>query len=235
MLLEVKDIHVRYGKVEVIRGVSLDVEEGGLVALLGANGAGKTTLLKTISALHRPASGEIWFSGQRIDNIEPSRIVRMGVGHVPEGRQLFPDMTIEDNLTMGAYLRNDAENVQKEISEFYEHFPILKNRRKQRAGSMSGGEQQLLAICRALMSRPKLLIMDEPSIGLSPIMVQEIASIVKNINMQGIGVLLVEQNAALGLELGKRAYVMELGQIVLSGNSAELINNDQVKTAYLGI
>lgn len=235
MLLEVKDIHVHYGQVEALKGVSIEVEEGGLVVLLGTNGAGKTTLLKTISALLRPTSGEIRYSGQRIDNIGPSQIVRMGIGHVPEGRQLFPDMTVEDNLLTGAYIRKEKEKVTKEIHELYDRFPILQERKRQRAGSMSGGEQQLLAICRTLMSKPKLLLMDEPSIGLSPMMVEQIASVIKTINTQGISVLLVEQNAAVGLELGKRAYVMEIGQIVLSGDSDALLDNDKIKTAYLGI
>ena len=203
MLLEVKNLKVHYGKVEALKGVSLEVEEGGLVALLGANGAGKTTMLKTISALKKATAGEVWFRGQRIDRTDPAEIVRMGIGHVPEGRQIFPDLTVEDNLVMGSYVRKDNAAVKKEMNELYERFTILKDRKKQRAGSMSGGEQQLLAICRALMCKPKLLLMDEPSIGLSPMMVEEIAKIIKSINERGISVLLVEQNAAIGLELEK--------------------------------
>lgn len=235
MLLDIRDIKVYYGKVEVLKGISLQVEEGGLVALLGANGAGKTTVLKTISALKKPTFGEIWFSGHRIDDCQPSQIVKMGIGHVPEGRQLFFDMTVEDNLIMGAYVRRDKENIKKDLHELYNHFPILRERRRQRVGSMSGGEQQLLAISRALMSKPKLLLMDEPSIGLSPMMVDEVASIITTINRQGISILLVEQNAAVALGLAKRAYVMETGQIVLSGESEALMNNDEVKAAYLGV
>ena len=234
MLLEVKDIKVHYGKVEAVKGVSLQVEEGDIVTLLGANGAGKTTVLKTVSGLKHPTSGEIWFSGQRIDRNQSSRIVKMGVGHVPEGRRIFPDMTVEDNLIMGAYVRNDREGIKQDLKELYGHFPILKERKGQRAGSLSGGEQQMLAISRALMCKPKLLLMDEPSIGLSPVMVDEMASVITDINQQGISVLLVEQNAAMALRLANRGYVIETGRIVLSGERDELLNNDKVKKAYLG-
>jgi len=235
MLLDVRNIKVHYGKVEAVKGVSLQVEEAEIVTLLGANGAGKTTLLKTISGLKHPTSGEIWFSGQRIDRNQPSRIVRMGIGHVPEGRRIFPDMSVEDNLLMGAYVRSDGEGIKQDLRELYGHFPRLKERRRQRAGSLSGGEQQMLAIGRALMCRPRLLLMDEPSIGLSPVMVDEIASIITTINQQGLSVLLVEQNAVMALRLANRGYVMETGRIVLGGERDELLNNDKVKRAYLGV
>lgn len=233
MLLDVRGIKVHYGKVEAIKGVSLQVEEGAIVTLLGANGAGKTTILKTISGLKHPTSGEIWFSGQRIDRNQPSRIVKVGIAHVPEGRRIFHYMSVEDNLLTGAYVRNDKESIKQDLQELYEHFPVLQMRRRQRAGSLSGGEQQMLTISRALMCKPILLLMDEPSIGLSPVMVDEVASIIDNINQQGISVLLVEQNTAVALGLATWGYVIETGQIVLSGEPGELLNNDKVKRAYL--
>lgn len=234
MLLDIKDIKVNYGQVEAVGKVSLQVEEGEIVALIGANGAGKTTVLKTISGLKHPSLGEIWYSGERIDRSEPANIVKMGIGHVPEGRRIFPFMTVEDNLMMGAYTRKDRDNVRKDLRDIFKHFPRLEERKKQRAGSMSGGEQQMLAISRALMSKPKLLTMDEPSIGLSPVMVEEIASIIKNIHEQGISVLLVEQNAVMALRLADRGYVIETGCIKLSGTGQELLNDDNVRKAYLG-
>jgi branched-chain amino acid transport system ATP-binding protein len=181
-----------------------------------------------------PTSGNIWFFGQRIDRNRPSRIVKMGIGHVPEARRIFPYMSVEDNVIMGAYVRNDREAIKQELEELYGHFPILKDRRRQRAGSLSGGEQQMLAISRALMCKPKLLLMDEPSVGLSPVMEEEITSVIKTVNEKGIGVLLVEQNAAMALRLANRGYVVETGRIVLSGERDELLNNDKVKKAYLG-
>jgi len=235
MLLELKNITVHYDKVEAVKGVSLDVGEGDIVTLLGSNGAGKTTILKTISGLKRATSGEIRFQDQRIDNANASRIVELGIGHVPEGAHVFRDMSVQDNLALGAFVRKDREGIKKDLEEVYGHFPILKERSRQRAGSLSGGEQQMLGISRALMSRPKLLLMDEPSIGLSPLLVQEIASIITNIvYKQGISVLLVEQNAALALQLANRGYVIETGQIAVTGTREELINNDKVKKAYLG-
>ncbi len=234
MLLDVRDIKVHYGRVEAVKGISLQVEEGGIITLLGANGAGKTTVLKTISGLKHPTSGEIWFSGQRIDGKRSSQIVKMGIGHVPEGRRIFPDMSTEDNLIIGAYIRSDREGIKRDLEELYGHFPILRKRRGQRAGSLSGGEQQMLAMSRALMSKPRLLLMDEPSIGLSPLMVEEIASIIATMHQRGISVLLVEQNAAMALRLATRGYVIETGRIVLGGNRDELLNNDKVKRAYLG-
>jgi branched-chain amino acid transport system ATP-binding protein len=234
MLLDIRDIRVQYGKVEAVRRVSLQVGEKDIVTLLGGNGAGKTTILKTISGLKQPTSGEIWFSGQRIDRDQPSRIVKMGIGHVPERGRLFPDMSVEDNLITGAYVRKDKEGIKQDLQWLYRHFPVLKERKGQRAGSLSGGEQQMLAISRALMCKPRLLLMDEPSMGLSPVMVDEIASIIADINQQGISVLLVEQNAGIALRLANRGYVMETGRIVLSGESGELLNDERVKRAYLG-
>jgi len=233
-MLELKNIKVHYGKVEAVKGVSLRVEDGEVVTLLGANGAGKTTILRTISGLMRASSGEIWFSGQRIDRFQAPRIVKMGIGHVPEARRVFFDMSVEDNLKMGAYVRKDKTAIDKDLAELYEHFPILKQRKKQKAGSLSGGEQQMLAMSRALMCNPKLVLMDEPSVGLSPVMEEEIIKIVRTINTRGISVLLVEQNAAMALHLANRGYVIETGKIVLSGDRDELTNNEQVKKAYLG-
>jgi branched-chain amino acid transport system ATP-binding protein len=233
-MLEIKDIRVHYGKVEAVKGVSLQVADGDVVTLLGANGAGKTTVLRTISGLTRPTSGEIWFSGERIDRTKASRIVKLGIGHVPEARRVFPYMSVEDNLMMGAYVRGDKKAVRGDIEELFGHFPILKNRRKQKAGSLSGGEQQMLAISRALMCNPKLVLMDEPTVGVSPVMEEEIAKVIRLINEKGIAVLLVEQDAAMALKLANRGYVIEIGRIVLSGERDELANNDRVKRAYLG-
>ena len=233
-MLELRDIRVHYGKVEAIKGVSLKVADGDVVTLLGTNGAGKTTILRTISGLMRVTSGEIWFSGERIDHSKASTIVKMGIGHVPEARRVFPFMTVEDNLMMGAYVRTDKEAVKEDLEELFGHFPILKSRRKQKAGSLSGGEQQMLAISRALMCKPKLVLMDEPTVGVSPVMEEEIARVIRLINGKGIAVLLVEQDAAMALKLANRGYVLEIGRIVLSGERDELANNEDVKRAYLG-
>ena len=234
MLLNVKDIKIHYGKLEAVKGVSLEVDEGEIVTLLGANGAGKTTVLKAISGLKPPTSGEIWFSGQRIDRSQTTHIVRMGISHILEGQRVFRDMSVESNLTLGAYIQNDRDGIKTDLQEVYQHFSILKERRRQRAGSLSGGEQQMLTISRALMSKPKLLLMDEPSSGLSPIMVDEITSIIQTINTQGISVLIVEQNAALALRLADRGYVMESGKIVLGATRNELLKDERIKKAYLG-
>jgi branched-chain amino acid transport system ATP-binding protein len=234
MLLSVKEIKTFYGKLEAVKGVSLEVDEGEIVTLLGANGAGKTTVLKAISGLKLPSSGEVWFSGQRIERSQATQIVRMGISHILEGQRVFRDMTVESNLTLGAFVRTDREGIKADLQEVYRHFPILKERRKQKAGSLSGGEQQMLAISRGLMSKPRLLLMDEPSIGLSPLMVNEIASIIRTIHKQGISVFIVEQNAAIALRLADRGYVMETGKIVLGANRNELLNDERVKKAYLG-
>ncbi len=234
MLLELKNLKVQYGKAKSVENVSLNVEEGEIVAIIGANGAGKTTILRTISGLKKPASGEIWFQNKRIDNMSPHQIVKTGIVQIPAGRMIFAPMTVLDNLKMGAFLRGDREKVKQDLENIYKHFPILKERKSQLGGQLSGGEQQMLAIGRALMAGPKLLLMDEPSTGLSPILVAEIGNIIRAINSNGIGVLLVEQNCRLALKLSKRAYILELGTVALSGESADLANNAQVKKYYLG-
>jgi branched-chain amino acid transport system ATP-binding protein len=236
MILSVKGVSVNYGKVAAVRGISFDVEEGTIVTLIGANGAGKSTILKTISGLQHPASGEIFFKGERIDHLPAHDVVRAGISHVPEGRRLFPAMSVRENLLMGAYLRKERKEIAGEFEKVFYYFPKLKERQKQRAGSLSGGEQQMLAMGRALMSRPKLLLLDEPSIGLSPLMSRMIGKIVHTINQEeGVSVLLVEQNAKLALGLANTGYVLETGTIVLNGDARELLNNDVVKNAYLGV
>jgi len=234
MLLDIKDLQIHYDKVEVVKGICLQIEEGEIVALLGANGAGKTTILRTISGLKIPTSGEIWYRGQRIDGYKPSRIVQLGIGHVAEGRHIFRDMSVEDNLTLGAYIRKDKEGIKQDLEGIYTHFPRLKERSRQKAGSLSGGEQQMLAISMALLCKPKLMLMDEPSIGLSPLMKEEMTGIINIIHQQGISVLLVEQNAGLALRLATRGYVIETGRISLAGTREELISNDKVRECYLG-
>jgi branched-chain amino acid transport system ATP-binding protein len=234
MLLEIKDLRVHYGRAEALKGISLSIEEGSIVALVGANGAGKTTTLRTISKLKAPTAGEIWFKGRRIDGLPSHNIVKLGIAHIPEGREVFAPMTVLDNLRMGAYLRKDKRQITKDFEIIYEHFPILKARRGQKAGSLSGGEQQMLAVARALMANPRLLLMDEPSMGLSPIMVQEVANIINNINKSGISILLVEQNARMALGLAKQAYIIEVGTFTRVGYSQKLANDDRVIKAYLG-
>ena len=235
MLLEVKDITVHYYKVPAVRNISITVEHGEIVALIGSNGAGKTTTLRAISGLNHPITGEILFKGQRIDKLPPHKINALGIAMVPEGRRVFSQMTVLENLLMGAFLRKDKSDIQKTLAEVvFRHFPRLKERKKQAAGTLSGGEQQMLAMGRALMSEPKLLLMDEPSLGLSPIMCGEIGKIIINIHTEGKTVILVEQNARLALAIAKHAYVIETGDISLSGPVEELRNNDNVKKAYLG-
>lgn len=234
MLLDIKKMRVHYEKVEAVKGVSLEVEEGMLITLIGANGAGKTTILRTISGLKQLTSGEIWFQDKRIDRMSPHHIVGLGIAHVPEGRRLFGLMTVRDNLRAGAFLQKDRGEIDRGIQEVFQHFPILKERQNQLAKTLSGGEQQMLAIGRALMAKPKVLLLDEPSLGLSPIMVAEIAKIIEDIKAAGLGILLVEQNASLALRLAERGYVLETGSIVLEGESEELVKNEHVKKAYLG-
>jgi len=234
MLLEIKDLRVHYGSAEALRGISLSVDEGAIVALIGANGAGKTTTLRTISGLKVPTSGEIWFQGRRIDGMPAHHIVKLGIAHIPEGRIVFAPMTVLDNLRMGTYLRKDRQQIAKDLDIMYEHFPVLKERRGQQAGSLSGGEQQMLAIARALMAGPKLLLMDEPSMGLSPILVEAVGNIISDINKSGISIILVEQNARMALSLANTAYVLEVGSITLGGDAKELSNDERVKKAYLG-
>ena len=234
MLLNVKDLRIYYKKAEAVKGVSFYVEEGTLVSIIGANGAGKTTILKTLSGLLRATSGEITFNEKRIDKTPVDQIVKMGIAQVPAGRKLFPQLSVHENLSAGAYTIQNRVEVNSLMDDVFKHFPRLKERLGQRAGSLSGGEQQMLAIGRALMCKPKLLVMDEPSLGLSPIMVQEIANIIKSMKDAGKTILLVEQNANLGLKLADRTYVLELGKVVLEGKSADIMNNPIVKRAYLG-
>ena len=234
MLLEIRGVHVHYHKVAALKGIDMEVPEDGIVTIIGANGAGKSTTLRAISGLVRISQGEILFAGMRIDRLPPEKIVALGIAHVPEGRRIFPDLTVEENLGTGAFLRSDTAEIAKDLDEVFHHFPRLKERRKQWARSLSGGEQQMLAIGRALMSRPKMLVLDEPSMGLSPVMVQEIARIVRDIVARGVPVVLVEQNAELALRLARYAYVLETGSIALQGPAHELHDNDHVKRAYLG-
>ena len=234
LLLNVKDITVHYKKVDAIRNISIEVEQGEIVTLIGSNGAGKTTTLRTISGLSHPTTGEIWFEGQRIDKKPPEKINKAGIAQVPENRRVFPYMTVAENLEMGAFLRKDEEGMNRDLEGVFKHFPILKLRQKQMAGTMSGGEQQMLAMGRALMSNPKLLLLDEPSLGLSPIMCLEIAKIIRDIHSEGSTIVLVEQNARLALALAQKGYVLETGNIVLKGDAKELRDNEKVKNAYLG-
>ena len=233
MMLEIKDLHVKYGAIHAIQGVSLGVDEGEVVSLIGANGAGKTTILHTISGLVKAASGSIELLGTNLLKTNPSAMIRLGLAHVPEGRRIFASMTVDENLEMGAFVRKDRDAVREEIREIYERFPRLMERRNQIAGTLSGGEQQMLAIGRALMGRPKLLLMDEPSMGLAPILVREIFKIIQELKASGMTVLLIEQNARLALSIADRAYVLESGRIVMEGNAQELLENDQVRKPYL--
>jgi branched-chain amino acid transport system ATP-binding protein len=234
MLLELRDVVVRYGKATALQGISMDIRRDEIVSLIGSNGAGKTTTLRAISGLNVPYSGEIRFQGMRINGVEPHEIVRMGVAHVPEGRRVFGPMTVEENLELGAYLRRDRAGIARDFERMYESFPRLKERRRQAAGSLSGGEQQMLAIARALMTSPGVILLDEPSLGLSPILVREVGRIISRINAQGVTVILIEQNARMALRLAHRAYILELGRIILEGNARELARNEGVKKAYLG-
>ena len=235
MLLDIKDITVHYYKVPAVRNISIAVEEGEIVAIIGSNGAGKTTTLRAISGLKHPTAGEIRFKGQRIDKLPPYKINALGIAMVPEGRRVFPQMTVLENLMTGAFLRKDKDKIQKDLEEVvYRHFPCLKVKKRQAAGTLSGGEQQMLAMGRALMSAPKLILMDEPSLGLSPIMCMEIGKIISAIHNEGKTVILVEQNARLALALAQHAYVIETGNIALTGPAEELRNDDNVKKAYLG-
>jgi len=235
-LLKLRNIEVYYGPIMAVKGISLEVKEGDIVTILGANGAGKTTILKTLSGVMDPEKGMIEFRGQRIDRMEPHRIVQLGISHVPEGREIFYDLTVRENLMMGSYLRRDREGIKKDLDTVYEYFPILQGRRAQLAGSLSGGEQQMLAIARALIARPTLLLMDEPSLGLSPILVKEIFEIAKRINQeQKTTLLIVEQNAWMALSYGHYGYILELGRIVMGNTCKELLENEDVKEFYLGV
>jgi branched-chain amino acid transport system ATP-binding protein len=232
-LLEVRDLHVAYGKIEAVKGLSFTVDEGEVVTLIGTNGAGKTTTLRTLSGLIQPVTGSVTFAGGTIVGVPAHKIVERGLAHSPEGRHIFPRMTIEENLQLGAFLRKDGD-VAKDIQKAYDLFEVLGQRRAQRAGTLSGGEQQMLAMGRALMSRPKLLMLDEPSMGLSPIMMQKIMATIKELREQGTTILLVEQNAQAALSLADRGYVLETGRIVLTGTGADLLRDESVRKAYLG-
>jgi branched-chain amino acid transport system ATP-binding protein len=235
MLLSVKNISVRYGLLEVVKDISIEVKEREIIALIGSNGAGKTTTLRAISGLNPPSRGEIWFQDQRIDHLSPPKIVELGISQVPEGKRLFGEMTVLDNLLMGAYLKRNRDDIKQTLNQVYSYFPVLKERARQQSSSLSGGEQQMLATARALMAQPKLLLLDEPSLGLSPLMTQTVASIITTLNQTGIGIVLVEQNAELALELATRCYVLETGSVVIEGESKELLNDKRVKKAYLGM
>jgi branched-chain amino acid transport system ATP-binding protein len=234
MLLEIEELTVHYGSAPALTDVSLGIEENEIVALVGANGAGKTTLLRSISGLRLPSSGEILFQGRSTRGVPAHDIVKWGIAHVPEGRGVFAPMTVYENLRMGAYLQRDRHQISRDIDAMYERFPVLFQRKQQLAGSLSGGEQQMLAIARALMARPRLLLMDEPSMGLSPLMVEEVASIVRGINGRGMSIVLVEQNARMALELCHRGYILEVGKVVLEGPGGDLGKDEAVKKAYLG-
>jgi len=234
LLLSVKHISVHYRKTAAVKDVSMEVAEGSIVTLIGNNGAGKTTTLRAITGLNHPSSGEIVFDGQKIDRMPPEKINKLGIAHVPEGRRVFPQMTVMENLEMGGYLRTDKAQYKKDLEIVFEHFSILKERVKQLAGTLSGGQQQMVAMARALMSGPRLLVMDEPSHGLSPIMCQEIARIIVDIHKKGRTIILVEQNAMLALSLADTAYVLDTGNVILKGEARSLLENDEVKKAYLG-
>jgi branched-chain amino acid transport system ATP-binding protein len=234
-MLEVQELRVHYGTVEAVKGISFQIEAGEVVSLIGANGAGKSTILRALTGLVQPSSGAIRFQDTALVGLAPHQIVRLGIGHVPEGRRLFPKMSVLENLRMGAYLQSNKAEVAATLEMIYTHFPILKQRSQQRAGSLSGGEQQMLATARALMNRPQLLLLDEPSIGLSPILAAEIGKIVQQINALGVSIILVEQNAMLALTLGQRGYVLETGHIVMQGKAQDLLQDEGVKRAYLGL
>ncbi len=234
MLLEIKDIHVHYGKIAALKGVSMEVPEDGIVTIIGANGAGKSTTLRAISGLSKISAGEIWFDGERIDALPPEKIVACGIAQVPEGRRVFPDLSVEENLRTGAFLRNDRVEIDHSLEQVFTRFPRLKERRSQWAKTLSGGEQQMVAIGRALMSKPRLLLLDEPSMGLAPVIIQEIVRILEDIVADGVPVVLVEQNAELALSLARYAYVLETGSVSLAGIAEDLHENDHVKKAYLG-
>ena len=234
MLLSVKDLTIHYGKAAAVEGVLLEVAEGSVVTIIGANGAGKSTILKALSGLVPLTLGEIWFQDRRIDGMAPHNIVTLGLVQIPEGRRLFPYLSVVSNLKLGASLRKDKDDIKKDMDEVFERFPILRERRNQKAGTLSGGEQQMLAIARSLMAKPTLLLMDEPSLGLAPIIVNELVPTIKNINERGVTVLLVEQNVPLALRVAKRAYALQVGRVILQGDIEEFKSSEILKRAYLG-
>lgn len=233
-MLEVENINVFYGAIHALKGISFHIEQGEIVTLIGGNGAGKSTSLNTISGLLRPRGGDVRYQGQSLIEVPPQNIVRLGVIQVPEGRRIFPKLSVQENLEMGAYIYNDKEKIKEDMEAVMKRFPRLRERRKQFGGTLSGGEQQMLAIARALMSRPALLLLDEPSMGLSPILVEQIFEIIREINTQGTTILLVEQNAQMALSIADRGYVLETGRITIEGDAQELLENPQVIEAYLG-
>lgn len=233
-MLKIEDLYVSYGMINAIKGVSFEVNEGEVVSLIGANGAGKTTILHTITGLLKPKSGSVMFEGKELTTTPAHEIVKLGMAHVPEGRRVFADLSVYDNLMLGAYTRKDKNEIAETLEMVYERFPRLEERKKQTAGTLSGGEQQMLAMGRALMSKPRIILMDEPSMGLSPLFVNEVFDIIKKISASGTTVLLVEQNAKKALSISDRAYVLETGKIALTGKASDLINDDKIKKAYLG-
>ncbi|NQV47743.1 MAG: ABC transporter ATP-binding protein [Rhodospirillaceae bacterium] len=235
MLLQVNNIHVHYGHVAALKGVSLEVGEADFITLIGSNGAGKSTTLRTISGLNHPSAGEIIFDSERIEQLSADKILKMGIAHVPEGRRVFKDLSVTENLLLGAFTRDDKEGVKRDLANTFDRFPKLRERHNQSARTMSGGEQQMLSIGRALMSSPRVLLLDEPSLGLAPNIVQDIARILVEINNQGVSIVLVEQNAELALELARHGYVLETGNVALEGEAKSLMDNDHVRKAYLGI
>ncbi len=234
MLLKINNLTIQYGKAEVIKGLSLEVSEKEIITIIGANGAGKTTVLRAISGLKPPASGDIWFRDSKISGLRAHEIVRLGISHVPEGRRILAPLSVAENLEIGAYLIKTKREKETAFQNIFDHFPVLKERMKQLAGSLSGGEQQMLAIARALLNQPRLLMMDEPSMGLSPLVVEQVGRIITDINNRGISIILVEQNARMALSLAGRAYVLEAGKCVLEGEAGALANDERVKHAYLG-
>jgi branched-chain amino acid transport system ATP-binding protein len=234
-MLELHDLHVSYGRIAALRGVSLSVAEGEIVTVVGGNGAGKTTTLRTISGVLKPRSGRITFKGQSLVGLQPEKVVTRGISHSPEGRLIFGRLTIAENLRLGAYNRKDAAGIRKDLDRMYEMFPVLSERRSQRAGTLSGGEQQMLAIGRSLMSRPQVLLLDEPSLGLAPLLVDQIFEVIVDLRRHGVTVLLVEQNANEALRISDRTYVLETGRVTVDGPSAELINDPRLRSAYLGL
>jgi branched-chain amino acid transport system ATP-binding protein len=235
MLLQLKDVHVHYNKVSAVRGISLEIEEAGFITLIGSNGAGKSTTLRAISGLEQASAGEILFKGNNIERLSADKILKLGIAQVPEGRRVFKDLSVTENLRLGAFVRDDSDEIEKDLCKVFEYFPRLRERRNQLARTMSGGEQQMLSIGRALMSNPTLLLLDEPSLGLAPIIIEEIVKILFEINRQGVAIILVEQNAQLALKIANHGYVLETGSIALEGEASGLADNKHVKTAYLGI
>ena len=234
-MLKIEDLHVSYGKIEALKGISMEVNQGEIVALIGSNGAGKTTTLRTISGLEKPSGGKITFLDQDLSQLEKHKIVELGIAHVPEGRRVFPNLSVEDNLELGASLRKDKAEKSRNMERVYNYFPRLKERKSQMAGTLSGGEQQMLAVGRALMTNGKIMLLDEPSMGLAPLVVEDIFRIIQQINSEGMTILLIEQNAFMSLNIADRAYVLETGLITLHGTGKELLGMDKVRQSYLGI